>query len=698
MSYGTTVRDDIGNEHPRKHLRLKERGELELKRLYSEGEEKRAIELELRTQPIDDHPYEQALRTAREEEKAFLAGARERRAACLSSLEDRDPRIREWTCQLQESEARRDFYEPLVDMSYDFELAYQENRVVSKELPIVIALRHELLDELEEAEKDLSLVGKEDQEAALNEFNEYRRKRKAACSEEKKKIRQQHREGLISSKALHNEQKRAERSAEEDILTKKRLLPLPKCRDRVRHIKHRLKVDIDSRWRVIHSDISDIRRKTPIEVKKRHPWLSLLTFPIPGLGQLLIGQRQKAFFFFLGTLFIYLAAIPYSLGVGNYRGKGIAGLISLAKGGARLDRSIIFMIEGVIAVIFLVLAFLILYLSYRDVRSTEKRMIAGIRKHNWFETRMVMRGKGFPYFVSAPAAILTIFIVLLPIAVTCLISFTNYDPTHQSKFSWTGLENYKAIFLGQGMAGGPFWHIMGWTLIWTLAATTLAIFIGFVLALLVNQDRIRGKKFFRTVYLLPWAVPAFITIMFFSIMFSPSGPLTVALNQFLGNTDPSEMLNIKYTTWGTRIVLILLQGWLGSSYVFLLCTGILQGIPNDLYEAARIDGAQGFQQTRYITIPLLLFQTAPLMIGQYTFNFNNFSIIYLFNGGGPFEPSKYGNLAGSSDLLISYIYKLTIQKQYQGIGSAITMIVSLLLIFITWMGFRRTKSFREEKL
>lgn len=325
-------------------------------------------------------------------------------------------------------------------------------------------------------------------------------------------------------------------------------------------------------------------------------------------------------------------------------------------------------------------------------------MIAGIRKHNWFETRMVMRGKGFPYFVSAPAAILTIFIVLLPIAVTCLISFTNYDPTHQSKFSWTGLENYKAIFLGQGMAGGPFWHIMGWTVIWTLAATTLAIFIGFVLALLVNQDRIRGKKFFRTIYLLPWAVPAFITIMFFSIMFSPSGPLTVALNQFLGNTDPSEMLNIKYTTWGTRIVLILLQGWLGSSYVFLLCTGILQGIPNDLYEAARIDGAQGFQQTRYITIPLLLFQTAPLMIGQYTFNFNNFSIIYLFNGGGPFEPSKYGNLAGSTDLLISYIYKLTIQKQYQGIGSAITMIVSLLLIFITWMGFRRTKSFREEKL
>ena len=311
MSYGTTVRDDIGNEHPRKHLRLKERGELEVKLLQSDGEEKCAIEQKLRTQPVDDHPYEQALRKAREEEKSFLGEAEKRREACLSSIKDRDPRLRKWTCWLHESEARLDFYEPLVDMSYDFELAYQENRILARELPIVIALRRELLDELEEAKADLSSVGKEEQAAALNEFNEYRRQRKVSCAEEKEKIRQKHRQGLISSKALQNEQKRAERSAEEDILTKKRLLPLPKRRDRVRHIKHRLKVDIDSRWRVIHSDISDIRRKTPIEVKKRYPWLSMLTFPIPGLGQFLIGQRQKAFFFFLGTLFIYLAAIPY---------------------------------------------------------------------------------------------------------------------------------------------------------------------------------------------------------------------------------------------------------------------------------------------------------------------------------------------------------------------------------------------------
>src|SRR5690606_9169302 len=108
-----------------------------------------------------------------------------------------------------------------------------------------------------------------------------------------------------------------------------------------------------------------------------------------------------------------------------------------------------------------------------------------------------------PFFASAPAALVTIFIVLLPIAVTILISFTNYDPSHQSKFNWTGLLNYKQIVLGQGIAGGPFWYITGWTILWTIFATSLAILIGFVLALLVNQDRIYGKRLFRTVYLLP---------------------------------------------------------------------------------------------------------------------------------------------------------------------------------------------------
>ena len=130
--------------------------------------------------------------------------------------------------------------------------------------------------------------------------------------------------------------------------------------------------------------------------------------------------------------------------------------------------------------------------------------------------------------------------------------------------------------------------------------------------------------------------------------------------------------------------------------MFLLSTGVLQSINKELYEAADIDGATSFKKLSKITIPLVLFQTAPLLVGQYTFNFNNFSIIWLFNNGGPFNPSVYGNLAGSTDLLISYIYKLTLENQYQALGAAITMIVSIALIIIAYIGYRNTEVFKKE--
>ncbi|NMB29765.1 MAG: ABC transporter permease subunit [Clostridiaceae bacterium] len=693
MRYGTTIIDDIGNEHPRRNLRLAEMGVLE-ERLESEPKEKVAqIKSELKSLARGEHEYEKSLADMRAEEKAFLAKAPERKTAFEKTLTDSDAKIRKWSLEAMESAARVEFYEQHVELSYDYELLARTHRMMAEQLPEIASKRRQILDELNEVTDELERAKKEDQSQVMADFRQYREERLKKRNDEKAYLKKLYKEGQISSKAFANEKREKDLAASEDIRSRKQLLPIEMLTDRVRYLKHRLRQDEKQALTVLHSDIADLRRKTPIEISKRFPWVSYLTIPIPGLGQLILGQSVKSIFFFIGTLYAYLIAIPYALGRGNYRGQGLFGLISLAKDASRLDRSVIFMIEGVIAIILLMIAFLIFYQSYRDVHKNEQRMIKGIRINNWFETRTTASRSGFPYFASAPAALVTLFIVLLPIAVTVLISFTNYDPSHQSKFSWIGLANYKQIFLGQGIAGGPFWLITGWTVIWTLLATSLAIFIGFVLALLVNQDRIYGKRFFRTIYLLPWAVPAFITIMFFSIMFSPDGPLTNLLHQLTG-----QIINIKDSPWGTRIVLILLQGWLGSSYVFLLCTGILQSIPGDLYEAAKIDGATGFQQTRHITIPILLFQTAPLMIGQYTFNFNNFSIIYLFNGGGPFEPSKYGNLAGSSDLLISYIYKLTIEKQFQGIGAAITMIVSLVLIFFTWIGFSRSKSFREEKL
>jgi arabinogalactan oligomer/maltooligosaccharide transport system permease protein len=146
----------------------------------------------------------------------------------------------------------------------------------------------------------------------------------------------------------------------------------------------------------------------------------------------------------------------------------------------------------------------------------------------------------------------------------------------------------------------------------------------------------------------------------------------------------------------TRSALILIQWWLGFPFIMTLMTGVLQSIPGDLYEAATIDGATIFDKFRLITLPMLLFATAPILITQFTFNFNNFNIIYLFNGGGPAVP---GQTAGGTDILISWIYKLSLGANPQyGLAAAITLILSFFIMTLAVIQFRRTKSFKDEDM
>lgn len=677
MTYSKQIFDSIGNAHPRKNQYI-----IDLINLPS-NEKKSFISKK------DSHPYIQKIKKISEEEKSFLELLKVEVDQKFGNISNK--KLQNLQKELYKAEKKYDFYKKYEDLSYDYELHAREAELRKRYIPGIIDNERRLQEELEDRQERLKNLDQEKRKKDLIEIEEKTKERKLLLEKELKDIKDKYHEGIISKSAYKNESKIKKRSAKEDITAIGYLDEKKSLEQDIANIKHHLDIDYKSKLKVMESDISDSRRKIPVEIEKKHPITSYLSILIPGLGQLFNKQFAKAIFFFIGTLFIYLIAIPYALGYGNYQGQGIAGLISLAEGGRRVDKSVIFMIEGIIAIVLLLLSVFIIYISFKDARTVEKDMIKGIRPRSWFETRQAISEEGFPYLVSTPAFLVVLFIVIIPIFTTILISFTNYNPQNQSKFAWFGLENYKMVALGKGIAGKPIWLVLGWTIIWTFAATTLAIAIGFILSLLANQSRIKFKGFFRTVYLLPWAVPAFITIMFFSLMVSRDGPITQMIYKVFG-----VAVDIKNNTFLTRLSVILLQGWLGSAYIFLLSTGILQGIPNDLYEAAEIDGATGLQQTLRITIPLVVYQTAPLLIGQYTFNFNNFSIIYLFNGGGPFQPSLYGNLAGSSDLLISYIYKLTIESNYQGVGAAITLLVSLVLMFFSWLGFRNTKAFKED--
>lgn len=674
MTYEKYLIDDIGEKRPRKNQYIID-----------------SIKADETGKKIDAkyHPYNQKLESYKKQKKDLLEKA--------DAMAKKDPNysldqkyLRDLYYRKFMANAMLNFYEENKDLSYDSELDYKLCKLEYEQIPKIIENDLFIKSNLERASNRLEKLTSKEVEESKKLIEEDRKVLSEKFDADNKSLKKSFDEGHISKKAFKSEKEQLKQKFKDQNKRLDYRNPEVSLKEEIESLKYKIDKDYKKEIKILEADKAEARRRTPVEVEKTSAYRSILTAPLPGLGQILNGQWQKGLMFLLGSLFIYFIAIPYALGFGNYQGEGIAGLINLAQGGKRLDRSILFMIEGIISLVFVFLAALIYIFSFKDVRKVEKKEMAGIRPNNFFETKKMLRTDGFPFLITAPALLVIIFIVIVPIVTAIMISFTNMDPQNQNKFTWVGLNNYITIAKGQGIAGQAFWHIFGWTVVWTLLASTLAIVLGFIFALLVNNERVRGKKFFRTIYLLPWAIPAFITIMFFSIMTSRGGIIPEALNS-LFNVN----LDIKNNTFQTRAMLILLQGWLGHSYIFLLTTGVLQAIPKDLYEAASIDGATGFQRTLKITIPLVLFQIAPMLINQYTFNFNNFSIIYLYNQGGPFNPQVYGNLAGSSDILISYIYKLTMESQYQAIGAAVTVFISIILIIISYFGYKNSSAFKE---
>lgn len=687
--------DEIGREYKRKNLYLAELAEidelLDNKDVDKPGLRKKRRDL---ITGRDKHPYIIQLKELSRNEREFKKRLKSEVNSFSRTISgELDRNERKLKLRFLASERAADFYREYKDISYDAEFNYRKAELERTQLPGILDNIKKIKDELIELENLKRAADPSEEALKKSEYESFKSSQKKTIKEEIARIKVLRKEGTISRKAEANLVREAKQRSRNSVKLKELEIPTKGITDQLKSKNIELRNSTKQSLKILKSDIADLRKVIPVEVEKTKPFISFVTLLLPGLGQALNGQLGKMAVMIFGSLFIYLIAIPYALGYGNYQGEGIAGLISLAEGGARIDKSLIFMIEGIVSIFLLLLAALVLYVSFSDVYRVETGKIKGIRPKSWFENKRSLFEEGFPYVASMPAMIIILFIVLVPVITTFLLSFTNMDPQHQSKFSWIGIQNYRLIALGEGLAGSVFWLILVWTLIWTLAATTLSILIGFFMALLVNNERVKGKRFFRTIYILPWAVPAFITIMYFSIMTAPGGSITELLAGIF-----NTRIEIKNNTLLTRTALILIQGWLGSAYVFLLTTGVLQSIPSDLYEAADIDGATAWDRMIRITVPLVLFQISPLLVTQYTFNFNNFSVIFLFNEGGPFNPQRYGNLAGSSDLLISYIYKLAIMNQYQAIGAAITIFISLGLMVFAYLGFRNSKGFKEGRL
>jgi arabinogalactan oligomer/maltooligosaccharide transport system permease protein len=417
--------------------------------------------------------------------------------------------------------------------------------------------------------------------------------------------------------------------------------------------------------------------------KMQHRKKALLLSLIPGLGQFHNKQYVK------GLMFLALG-ISFFAVFGDLLNMGFWGLFTLGTEVPR-DNSIFLLAEGIIAVIVTCFGLGVYYLNLRDAYTNGRLRDENRKLNSLRDQYQNLISQGYPYVISGPSLFILIFAVIFPILFSFALAFTNYDLYHSPPANladWVGFQTFAEIFTVD-IWRATFFDVLAWTVVWTLVASSLQVALGIFLAVLVNQKDLRFKKFYRTILVLPWAVPGFVTILIFAGLFNDSfGAINNDILAFFG-IDPIPWLTD--ANW-SRFALILMQGWLGFPYIFLVTTGVLQSIPDDLYEAATIDGASIFSKFRHITMPMILIAMAPILITQYTFNFNNFNIIYLFNGGGPAVP---GSTAGGTDILVSWIYKLTMQSSQYSLAAALTILLSVFVIAIALWQFRRTNSFKE---
>ncbi|HBD94331.1 MAG: hypothetical protein A2015_00225 [Spirochaetes bacterium GWF1_31_7] len=268
-------------------------------------------------------------------------------------------------------------------------------------------------------------------------------------------------------------------------------------------------------------------------------------------------------------------------------------------------------------------------------------------------------------------------------------SNVDYEQNIEPGFVATiGMRNFTKIFATRNITA-PFMRVFLWTVLWSFFSVVTAFAVGLALALVFNAGDLKGRFFYRTLFILPYAIPSFVSVLMWSGFLNDEfGVINLALGLDIPwLQDPSGIM--------PKISCILVNLWLSFPYMMIISLGALQSIDDSMYEAADVDGASKFQQFWGITLPLLLIALGPMLVGSFAFAFNNFAGIYLLNAGGPVMAS--GVLPGHTDILISYTYKLAFgpnQTDY-GLASAIGIIVFFIIGSITFFNFKFTGTFKE---
>lgn len=427
---------------------------------------------------------------------------------------------------------------------------------------------------------------------------------------------------------------------------------------------------------------------------------TILSVLFMGLGQLYNKQFMK------GIILLVLEAASLVYFIPNLV-KDLKGIITLGEQGTHFekvngltvtvagDHSIYLMIDGLITIFLLLLMIVVYVMNIRDARRTAALIEAGNTVNTFKQTINQLKGKSFPYVLLSVPLMGILFLTILPIIFMVLISFTNYSmPNHippKNLVDWVGFKTFIDL-LSLSSWSKTFFGVLTWTVIWAVLATVTCYFGGLLVALLIEQKGVRFKKLWRTIFILPYAIPQLISLLIMRNLFNGQfGPINEYLAMFgLGKlpwlTDPTL----------AKATAILVNMWVGIPVSMVLILGVLTAIPKDMYEAAEVDGANAFQKFKIVTLPFVLFATAPILITQFAGNINNFNLIFLLTGGDPKNGSY--QFAGSTDLLVTWLYKLTLNQSQYNMASAIGIIIFIIIATLSIVNYRRTKSFKEEDM
>ncbi len=291
-----------------------------------------------------------------------------------------------------------------------------------------------------------------------------------------------------------------------------------------------------------------------------------------------------------------------------------------------------------------------------------------------------------------PVAFLMVFTVL-PLIYMMSMAFTNYSKSgnHLILFKWVGFKNFINVLSFKSNIGQQFWGVLIWTLVWAFFATFLNFFLGTLVAMLINRPRTKCKGLWRFCFTLSIAVPQFVSLLIMHTMLQPEG----IVNRMLKNAGliSTSLPFFSNATWA-RVTVIVIDLWVGIPYTLMQVTGILKNIPADLYEAAKVDGANSIQMFFKITLPYMLFVMTPYLITTFTGNINNFNVIYLLSGGAPVP---VGLSAGKTDLLVTWLYKLSVDQQNYCIAAVIGIMTFVVLGVVSLVAYHNSGSYKNEE-